>query len=625
MMFKIIIPFLLNLILITTLFSQSSEIYMPRDIKYAYDSGTRSYDGKSPKNYWQNKSDYKIFAEVIPETRTLNGIENVTYYNNSPDKLDKIVIRLYHDIYKKGNARDWQMNPAAINDGMIINKLKVNGENINLKDNPKVFHAGTNMIIKLENPLESKNSIELEIAWSFIIPDESKLRMGAYDESSFFVAYWYPQIAVYDDIDGWDLFNYGGTLEFYNDFANFDVEITLPEGFIVWATGVLQNPQEVLKPEIYDRYKLAQTADTIINVVSVQDYKSGIVTTPDAGTFRYVANYVSDFTFALSDHYLWDLTSLVVDETTGRRTVAGAAYNKESEDFYDVANISRESIKFFSEEMPGIAFPYPELTVFNGSGGMESPMMVNDGSFDSEQATVGVTSHEISHTYFPFYMGTNERKYAFMDEGWAVMLPLDFQARVDSNNVIERNMDNYATVAGIENEIPLLVPSSQLRSAYRRSAYSRPCAAYYILKETLGEKDFKKCLHEYINRWNGKHPIPYDFYFTFNETYGESLDWFWKPWFFEPGYPDLAIKDANVDGENVNITIKKLGNVPIPIYIKIVIDNDEDIILKESAFIWKDGKTEVTFNEKVNGKVTSIILGNSKIPDSELENNSIEF
>jgi len=605
------------------LFAQG-KLYVPLNIQKVYRDSTRSNDGKPGKKYWQNGSDYKIFVSVDPQTRKLSGREVIIYHNNSPKSLNRIVMHNYQDYYKKGVSRDYNINPDAVTDGVIIDRLIINDEEIDLNsNNTGIRRSGTNMFVPLSNPLESGSSIVLELSWSFVIPNKSLQRMGAYDSTSFFVAYWYPQVSVFDDIDGWDTQNYGGQVEFYNDFSNYDVKITVPKNFVVWATGVLQNPEEIFTKKILNRYTKARTAEKVINVVTKDNLINRDVTNSDDNTYHFTAKNVTEFTFGMSNHYLWDMTSLVVDKNSGRRTVVGSAYKEESKNFKMVAQIARDAIYYFSNKMPAVPFPYPELTVFNGSGGMESPMMVNEGEAGSKAGAVRVTSHEIAHTYFPFYMGINETKYAFMDEGWATFLPTDFQANyVKDNDPLRRTIIGYQSFAGNESEMPLSVPSTHLRGTeYRTSAYVRPGSAYEILRDFLGEKKFLKGLHTYMSRWNGKHPIPYDFFYSFNDALGENLNWFWKPWFFDFGYPDLAIKDVKVEGKFADIIIEKIGVIPIPIKITVYSKEGEETSVTKQADIWADGKTEVSIKVKSNNPITEIKLGSDHIPDSVQDNN----
>lgn len=609
-----------TLLCIATL-AQSGGIYIPKNIEDAIESKTRTLSGAPGESYWQNYSDYSIEAEINPETKLLSGKEKITYYNQSPDTLTNIVIRLYHDFYKKGGKRDWQISPNAVNDGVEISLLSVNS---NVIEEGKIRRSGTNLFLGLPENLAPNCSVEISVEWNFTIPDESKLRMGVYDSTSFYVAYWYPQIAVYDDIDGWDRFDYSGTSEFYNDFNNYDVTIKMPKNYLVWATGVLQNPEEVLSERIAKKYKKAYSSKDVVNIVNEEDYSSGAITkNNNALNWRFLAKNVPDFMFGTSDHYLWDGVSAVADESKGKKVFTAAAYKKESKDFYEVADIARKSIEYFSTRLPGVAFPYPELTVFNGSGGMEAPMMVNDGTASTRAGMVGVTSHEIAHTYFPFYMGTNERKYSWMDEGWAVMLPFNFQAETDTgSNQRAQNGSGYSWMAGSEMDIPPMIPTIFLQSnSYRTASYSRPGLAYEFLYDMLGEARFKKALHHYMNQWNGKHPIPYDFFFSFNEALDEDLSWYWKPWFFESGSPDLGIEKVEETENKRLVTIEKIGNVPVPISVTVYNGEEEIASAYKAADVWKDNnRTYIIELEKM--EYTRIELGGITIPDSRANNNT---
>ncbi len=542
------------------------------------------------------------------------------------------MIRLYPDILKKGAIRDETVNPADLHDGVDITKLVVDKSNIDVKSARSAAKMiGTNMFVTLSAPLLPKNKLSVEINWNYTLPKDTRIRQGAYGQSSYFIAYWYPQMAVYDDIDGWDKLNYTGTQEFYNDFGNFDVEITMPDTYLVWATGVWQNPEEILTKDYARLYQTARTSDQIIRIVKQEDLKKGNITVKKPQhTWKFVAEYVPDFAFATSKEYLWDATSVVVDEKTGRRTVVGAAYNPKSEDFYEVARFGRETVAYLSRELPGVPFPYPNLTVFNGSGGMEFPMMVNDGSYSLAEAAE-VTAHEIAHTYFPFYMGINERKYAWMDEGWAQMLPngIAFQLKPGTTQTFSPQGYNalaYSSFAGKSQEMPMMTPSNLLTgSSYGFASYYRPGVAYALLKDLLGEEVFKKTLKEYMSRWNGKHPMPYDFFYTFNDAAGEDLSWYWKPWFFESGYPDLAIKDASYNGGKAKITVERKGTIPVPVTLRVIFADNSEETINESARVWQNGGNEYTTEKSFDKPIKRIELGNRKIPDVDLKNNTFEL
>jgi len=615
---------MLIVLMISSVLSQNN-LYIPTNIQKAYENGTRSIEGEPGENYWQNRADYIISVELDPKQRKLYGKETIHYQNNSPDSLKNLYFQIYQDIYKKGTLRDFALDSSDIHSGTGLNYIIVNGDSVHLAgDESAITRSASLLRLELEELLAPDDDLIIDLGWDTILPKISHLRMGAYGDSAFFVAQWFPRIAVYDDIDGWDITPYSGTQEFYYDFGDFDVEITVPGDFIVWATGLLQNMDQVLDDKYIERFEEASFSDSVIHIVAGEDYLNGpIPIKNEKNIWKFEASYVPDFAFATSNCYLWDATSLIVDQDSERRVVVDAAYRIASEDFYEVAEIGKESIKFLSNDMPGYPFPYPKMTVFNGSGGMEYPMIVNDGTTTNRPRTIGLTSHEIAHTYFPFYMGTNEKKYAWMDEGWAVMLNFDFQNKMnDGINQISRELRTYSLVAGRDIDLPMMIPSIYLRGrSYRNAAYSRPAIAYHFLRDIMGDDKFLEALHLYIERWNGKHPIPYDFFYTFNQVNGDNLSWFWIPWFFERGYADLGIKKVSDNDGQTEIIIEKIGLLPVPVSMKIVFTDESEEIITHSANVWKTGESEYRIRIENEKKISRIEIGDSYIPDIDKKNN----
>jgi hypothetical protein len=603
----------------TVITTAQNNLYIPLNIKPAYEKGTRSIDGKPGPNYWQNKSEYKIRVNLDPKTKLLIGSEDIVYYNNSPDSLSYIVVRLYHNISRPNARRDFYLSENSINDGVLIKKIIVENEEVEVSNRSLVSVIGTNLMLKLNEKLAPKSKISLSFDWEIQIPPVQSIRYGSYDSTSMFVAYWYPQISVYDDIDGWDRMDYAGTLEMYNDFNDYDIEFTVPAGFQIWATGVWQNADEILNQKYLDRYNSAWNSDDVIKIIQPADLISGNIykTSDDYHTFKFKAVNTPDFAFGISDHYLWDAVSFEVDKQTGRRVYCAAAYRESSLDFVDNAFYAKETLKYFSFEMPGVLYPYPSATVFNGAGGMEFPMIVNNGSEDSKTGTVGLTSHELTHQYLPFYMGTNERKYPFMDEGWAVMLPYDFQERmVEGNTPRIRTVKGYESFAGNEYDLPLMIPSPIINyRSYRISAYNKPAIAYDILRKTLGDDVFLKSLHAFMERWNGKHPIPSDFFFTFNDVTKQDLSWYWKPWFYNFSYPDLSIEKIKSRRNSIVVEVKNIGSLPLPIKLQVMFKDEVVKEIYKNADIWKSGdeKVEVKIDDVKN--YDAVILGGETIPD----------
>jgi len=593
-------------------FAQNYSIndYMPLNLREAVEKGFRTYDGKPGKNYVQNEVTYKIDAELLPKEGKVKGKVVINYKNNFPNALEKLVIRLYQDAFKKGVGRDFQINPADVHDGTIISDFKIDGKEIDLKSD-KINRSGTLLFVKMDTPLNTGVNVTVEMNWEVKFPEISRVRMGKYSDSTLFIAYWYPQMSVYDDLQGWDEQNFTMNQEFYNNFADFDVKITAPEGFLIWATGELQNPAEVYSDEILKSFEKAKTSDEIVKIVT-KETKNSLKTQKGKNTFYYKAKYVPDFAFGAAIDYLWDASTMVVDNKTGRKALISAVYNEKSEDFYQVADISRQAIKYFSEDLPGVPYPYPSMTVFNGQGGMEFPMMVNDGSEPTYASTVGLTSHEIAHTYFPFFMGTNEVKYAFMDEGWARMIPYKFQKEVGKYNPIALQMKGFDERAGREFEVPPMVPSIQLKGqTYRMAAYNRPALAYLFLQDMMGEDKFREAMQYYIAVWKGKHPNPFDFFNIMSSFYGEDLSWYFKSWFFNWDYPDLKLKFEG----GTEYTVQNPGRLPLPVKIYLAEGTFKKLVYYQPASIWKDGKTTIKVELETPDKMTWYQLGDENIPD----------
>ena len=596
---------------IQMLFSQESRFFMPQEIRQAYENGTRSVDGKPGPNYWQNLVDYQIEVAVDPSNKKLSGSETVTFHNNSPHSLNQLVIRLYHDVFREANPRAMRVSPKDINEGVQISKMIVDGKPIDMSNRRNVRRSGTNMILNLPQALNAGERLEIEIDWEQFVPITTR-RTGAYDSTSFFVAYWYPQVAVYDDVFGWDQLSYDFSTEFYNNLGNYDVKITAPLDFTVLSTGQLQNAKEVLTPTVLQRYESAKKSEETVMIVGPDDLDAGLQ--HQTGTWHYTAAEVSDFAFCLSDHFCWDGASQQVED---RDVFVQAFYqNSLTERAKNVTANQRKMMKHFSEDMPGIPYPYPEFTTFisgAGGGGMEYPMMANNGG-----PGLGVTVHEMFHTYFPMYVRINEKRFAWMDEGWA-----DFTTSFVIDNFFQKNEDPIYAGFGLSlgtlgtiSDLPLITSTQFMDNTnYGYTAYPLPAFLYSVLYHHLGDETFKNCLRTYIRRWAKMSPTPYDFFYTFENVSGQDLSWFWKPWFFEFGSVDVMIKSY----KKGKLTIANNGNRPVPISIMVRYDDDSEEYVNYSAKEWNE---DGTFSTKLKrAKEIQSLVVNRDLPDANLLNN----
>ncbi len=600
---------------------------VPKEIKKAYLKGTRSVDGRPGVNYWQNHSDYVINASLIANKSRLNGHEKVVYHNDSPDTLTRLVIRMYQNFYKKGGARSWKINAKDVTNGVNYNHFNVTdktGKNIF----GSVSETGTNMIVRLKKPLLPNDSLYLETDWSFHIPQKSWNRMGNYGKNNFMIGYWYPQIAVYDDIDGWDKIEFNGVTEFYNDFNNYDVKLTMPPGFMVWATGMLQNEKELYNKKIVNKIDKARQSDEITTLFTADDCRNKKVLKDykAKNVWHFKAKYVTDFTFGANKAVNWQGSSLVVDTITGRRTFVDAVYPDSMLTFPKAAQWCRWSVNYMSKVLPGVPYPYPHMTTWsNGrrTGGMESPMMANDGDPKSVPSAQGLFFHEILHSYFPFYMGTNERKYAWMDEGWAAYLTNGIMEEMAPKyNYFQRLSSTFETLNGSEKEVTLMTLSYMISNwqTYRSHAYNRPSMAYHYLRDMLGDSLFIKGLHVYMMRWHGRHPMPYDFFASMEAGTGMDLKWYFIPWFFKKYYADLGIKKVTLDNK---IVIQNWGGLPLPVKVAcFYTDGTRDNIYR-TAIVWKPGEDAVIIKTNPDKKIDHIVLGDDKIPDINNKNNNL--
>ncbi|MCB0646070.1 MAG: M1 family metallopeptidase [Saprospiraceae bacterium] len=623
---KLILPFI-PILLSINLYAQSS-LYMPKEFKKAYENKTRSYDGNPGEKYWQNNTSYTIEAEVEPGSWKLKGSEKMVYKNHSPDSLTELVIRTYANHYKKGAARAVQLPIETLTDGMILTDFTIDQVPVSLKTGNNVRNYSTYTVVRLNEPVPPGSSVTLEVKWTTEMPSVYVNRIGAYDNNSAFFGYWYPQIGRYDDIDGWDRMEYLASQEFNNDFADFDVKITVPGGFNVWATGTLQNPEKVLTVTEMRQYLKAKTSGEAVTIIPGN---ASPVKSKGKETWHYIASNVKDFGFGMSNTFKWIGNTVSID---GKEIFSNVVFDMAEGNAGDMLLEAQEkSLVYTSTTAPGIPYPYPAFTTFVGVNefdGMEFPMIANNGMSDKAYENAAVTFHELAHTYFPFLVGINEVKYSWMEEGWANYFTIKFiqsyfKGSPSENAELNRSLDSYNRLAGSMWDLPLITPSFLLTygQAHGLLSYRKSSFMYFTLENILGEATFQKCLQSYIHRWSGKHPTPYDFMFTFDEISQQNLEWFWNAWIFQPGYADLELSDFDKKTSKVNI--KNIGGLPVPVILKLSYKNGTELLIENSAAIWSDGKTSVALDIANSENLKSVRLVTSHFPDADLGNNLLEL
>jgi hypothetical protein len=585
----------------------------------AVEAGTRTMTGTPGEGYWQQRADYDIQVTIEPATRRLTGRETITYRNASPDTLGDVFFRLYQNLFSEDAVRT---RFVPITSGMTLDRLEVDGvpRELDPEDRSETEIVGTNMIVKLPQPLPPGGTATFEVGWRFTIPDgEDVPRMGMVDSTTGQIAQWYPQIATYDDLRAWDTRLYLGNGEFYLEYGTFDLAVTVPAGTIVVATGTLENPEEVLPETIRERLVRAAAGDETVHVVTAEDFGPGRATLGSPGetlTWRFHAENVRDAAFAFGDHYLWDAISGVVDPESGRRTTVHALYRPSANTWTESARMTKDAIEVFSRNVH--PYPYPHITSTEGLvGGMEYPMIVFVRNFDTDVMTQRVIAHELGHMWFPMMVGSDETGYAWMDEG----------------------VNTFITVFAAEHYYPESTERTEVRDAYREYAsrnglvlspmtppdaiaaaggsvgvlgYRHPATALLALREILGAETYDRALSLYTERWLYRHPAPWDFFHTFEEVAGEDLDWFWEPWFYTTGVSDQAVdavEEHAMGGRNhVVVTVRNDGNVMSPIRAVVTTASGETAVAEAPASRWFEGKRLVNVETTVDGDVARVEL-----------------
>jgi hypothetical protein len=369
--------------------------------------------------------------------------------------------------------------------------------------------------------------------------------------------------------------------------------------------------------------------DQVVNIVTSEDLAAKNVTTQNpVNSWTFTASNIPDMAFGLSDHFVWDGTSVVVDDATGRRASAQAAYNDTAADYHHVAGYARHSLNWLSHNWPGVPYPYEKTTVFQGYAGMEYPMMANDETYEDTTFSRFVAEHEIAHTYMPFYMGINESRYGFMDEGWATTFELlmgreDLGVEQAENFYKQFRVQRWINDPSQGQDLPIITPVNELTGyAYGNNEYGKPSLGYFAMMDLLGTDVFKKCLHAYMDRWHGKHPIPWDFFYTYNNVSGKKLDWFWSNWFFSNNYIDLSLKNVVKTAKGYNITIDNVGGMAAPTDIVFTYGDGSTERFHQTPAIWEKNQQQTIVSIAIKKKVASIKLDGGIFMDADESNNT---
>jgi len=554
-------------------------------IRRAFAAGTRDSTGRPGRNYWQLRTDYSIDARLEPSTGTITGRETVVVHNASDSVMRMIVLRLDQNIYAANVPRGETV--PEITGGMTVSRLTVNGEAVDLNPPPQVRRrpmpgqAGrevklearnldqTVAMITLPTPVAAGARVTLEADWSFRVPraeGERGLRMGAWGDSLFQVAQWYPRVAKFDDLraGGWDTEPYLGPSEFYNNFGSFDVRLDVPAGWVVGATGVLQNPEQVLTPTIRERLSHVLESDSTRIIVGPEDFGPGKATAAGGRlVWRFSGDSIADFAWATSNQFIWDATRATIPGK-GPIPVYDMYLPGHAQQYARGGAVNRHALEFYSKLWMPYAFPV--FTMVDGpDGGMEYPMFTMSG--------LGAADHEAGHQWWPMMVGNNETWYGFMDEGFNQYMNIlsEADARGQPPRLI-RLGQAYGRISGEEREGPLMWNANYGGPMYSFQAYSKAPMMLAMLGGVVSDTAVWRAQSQFAHAWRFRHPSPWDYAFFMSDALRNQvpdLGWFWYYWLFTTDAVHGSIQQVATSGSRTTVTIRQDGEMPSPVVLEV--------------------------------------------------------
>ena len=607
----------------------------------------RAADGEPGPKYWTNKASYKINATFDDVKDEITGSEVITYTNNSQEALPFVWLYLDQNLYNaesRGQAKMPATRRSRYGDvnstfkgGFNIQSVKmvsVSNGKTSEKDLTDVI-SDTRMQIRLPQPLKANGgTVSFRIQFSFAIPEHGSDRTGIMDTKNgkiYAIAQWYPRMCVFDDIEGWNTLPYLGAGEFYLDYGNFDYSITAPADELIVGSGELQNPQDVLTATQIKRLQEARKSDKTVMIRTAEE-----VTDPSSRphktslTWHFKLENARDVSWAASKAFIWDAARM--NFPSGRKGLAMSVYPVESAGdsaWGRATEYTKGSIENYSKRW--YEYPYNTATnVASNISGMEYPSIVFCGARSKGRGLFGVTDHEFGHTWFPMIVGSNERKYGWMDEGFNTFINSIAAEDFNNGEYKERQQNQerrYRYMFGKNSETVMSEPDALHEANIGTALYSKPGYALTILRnEILGPKLFDYAFQTYIRRWAYKHPTPWDFFRTMETAGGEDLGWFWKGMFIDNYKLDQAVTDVKYQNGDPSlgayVTIVNMDRMAMPVYLQYETESGKTGMVKIPVEIWQNGNTWV---QKINttDAIKSITIDpNHVFPDVNYDNNT---
>ncbi|WP_435374028.1 M1 family aminopeptidase [Belliella kenyensis] len=599
------------------------------EIGYRQGTAYRTASGKPGPSYWQNKSDYVISVTLDEKEHSVKGSWKITYTNNSPESLDFVWLYLEQNRFTD-DSRGTLTTPVQgnrysgdVDGGYDISNVKAQVSGKNKPVSSEYLINDTRMQVSFAEPIPANGGVAtITMDFEYKIPVKGMDRMGRLDVKDgtiYAMAQWYPRVAVFDDVTGWNTDPYLGAGEFYLGYGDFDYKVTVPYDHIVVASGELQNPGQVLTKELQNRMKRAADSDERVYIIEPNEVGDLALTRPKSEgtlTWHFKMNNTRDVAFASSKSFIWDAAR--INLPSGKKALAQSVYPKESdgqEAWGRSTEYSKASVEHYSEMW--YEYPYPvAVNVAADIGGMEYPGL-NFCSYKSKGESLwGVTDHEFGHNWFPMIVGSNERRHAWMDEGFNTFINyysyLAFNDGEYTNDLIKtRKYLGWLTNSSRE---PVAThPDRTQSNNLGMVAYMKPALGLVMLREyILGHERFDKAFRSYIRTWAYKHPQPNDFFNHMENVSGENLDWFWKGWFYSNANIDLSVDGVYPYGANYVVAFSNKGDMPMPVIFEITFDDGSKERRELPVEIWFKGNTWQHLL-KVDKKVTKIEIDPDKI------------
>ena len=619
----------------------------------------RAGSGAPGARYWQQKVDYRIETSIDTVAHRISGSEHITYHNNSPDVLDYLWIQLDQNVRSLEHSRTYQIRRALpeeidprarrwlgvdpFDGGYDITRVQVLGEDGRLADAPYRINS-TLMKVALPNPVMSGETTELEIDWSFAIADFGR---GGKEEVSdgwiYELAQWFPRLSVYDDVNGWQTDQFLGRGEFYLEFGDYDVQITVPANHIVEATGVLQNPEDVLTSTQRERLRVAYTSQAPVYIVEPDEVMTAASRPTHDGTltWHYVAENVRDFAWASSKTFVWDAAGFQY-RPDQQPIAVHSLYPRDAMPLWDdISTISTiQTLKTYGRM--AFEYPYPKVSNVNGpAGGMEYPMLafcgarprsLGDNATEAEiaqgysdgvkWALIGVTIHEVGHNWFPMIVNSDERKWTWMDEGLNTFL--QHYAEVDLDPEFPRWRGSPQSIVEYmrdPDQFPIMTHSDLISKDFGNNGYAKPAAGLTMLREAvLGPEVFDDAFSGYAQRWAFKKPQPSDFFRSMDEGAGEDLAWMWRGWFYTTHANDQKVADVTRQNTEellgsaergryyYRIKLQNEGGLVTPVQMDVTFEDGTVERIDLPVDVWRANEKEFVFGLFTDDELTKVVV-----------------